>query len=169
MDACLVTILVVAIIFTIGFILLIKFGRRPKSLCSIPNHNIFSYRQEAINKLSNKDYLIKEKKNDDVFVQKDIFSATTLVFKQNGQNVDVLFIHSNSTVMILAFIISFIFIWIVAIALALIADSKSKTFRENELMPLLIGYNTTGRICPNCGRPIPWDARMCPYCAKRFE
>ncbi|MDH7507188.1 MAG: zinc-ribbon domain-containing protein [Candidatus Thermoplasmatota archaeon] len=27
----------------------------------------------------------------------------------------------------------------------------------------------TGRICPNCGRPIPMDARICPYCGKKFE
>jgi vacuolar-type H+-ATPase subunit I/STV1 len=24
------------------------------------------------------------------------------------------------------------------------------------------------RICPNCGRSIPFDAVMCPYCSKRF-
>lgn len=26
----------------------------------------------------------------------------------------------------------------------------------------------TGRVCPNCGRPIPMDARTCPYCGKNF-
>ena len=25
------------------------------------------------------------------------------------------------------------------------------------------------RRCPNCGRKIPFDARICPYCAKNFE
>ena len=25
------------------------------------------------------------------------------------------------------------------------------------------------RRCPNCGRNIPMDARMCPYCGKKFE
>jgi len=25
------------------------------------------------------------------------------------------------------------------------------------------------RICPNCGRVIPLDAKICPYCSKRFE
>ena len=25
------------------------------------------------------------------------------------------------------------------------------------------------RRCPNCGRPIPMDARVCPYCGKKFE
>ena len=25
-----------------------------------------------------------------------------------------------------------------------------------------------GRVCPNCGRPIPMDANICPYCGKKF-
>lgn len=25
------------------------------------------------------------------------------------------------------------------------------------------------RHCPGCGRPIPMDARICPYCGKKFE
>ena len=25
------------------------------------------------------------------------------------------------------------------------------------------------RRCPNCGRTIPFDAKICPYCAKKFE
>lgn len=27
----------------------------------------------------------------------------------------------------------------------------------------------TGRMCPNCGRPIPMDAQVCPYCGKDFR
>jgi len=26
-----------------------------------------------------------------------------------------------------------------------------------------------GRVCPNCGRPIPNDAQVCPYCGKDFR
>ena len=88
-----------------------------------------------------------------------------MVFKQNGQNVDVLYIHSNSSVFLVIFIVCFFTIWILAIILALIADSNSKSFREDELKPLLRGYET-GRMCPNCGRAIPMDARICPYCAR---
>lgn len=25
------------------------------------------------------------------------------------------------------------------------------------------------RRCPNCGRVIPFDAKTCPYCSKKFE
>ena len=27
----------------------------------------------------------------------------------------------------------------------------------------------SGRICPDCGRSIPMDARICPYCTKVFH
>jgi hypothetical protein len=27
----------------------------------------------------------------------------------------------------------------------------------------------SGRQCPNCGRPIPMDAQVCPYCGKNFK
>ncbi|MEE9600358.1 MAG: zinc-ribbon domain-containing protein [Thermoplasmata archaeon] len=26
----------------------------------------------------------------------------------------------------------------------------------------------SGRICPECGRPIPMDAKLCPYCGKEL-
>jgi len=26
-----------------------------------------------------------------------------------------------------------------------------------------------GRVCPNCGRPIPMDSQVCPYCGKDFR
>ncbi len=28
---------------------------------------------------------------------------------------------------------------------------------------------TSDRRCPACGRVIPMDARVCPYCGKKFE
>jgi hypothetical protein len=28
---------------------------------------------------------------------------------------------------------------------------------------------TRGRLCTNCGRPIPFDALLCPYCGKKFK
>lgn len=168
MDACLITLIVVIIIFLIGLILFIKFARRPKLLLTVSNRNITSYRQEVLNKLTNKGYIIKEKENGNIFVQKDNFSATTLVLKQNGLDVDVLYIHTNSNLILTLIVIFFITIWLIAIILALIADSKSKSFREDELKPLLGGYDIDRR-CPNCGRPVPMDARFCPYCTKSIS
>ncbi len=31
------------------------------------------------------------------------------------------------------------------------------------------GKASTGRACPDCGRTIPFDANICPYCGKKFE
>jgi len=31
------------------------------------------------------------------------------------------------------------------------------------------GTQQTGRMCPNCGRPIQMDAQVCPYCGKDFR
>lgn len=28
---------------------------------------------------------------------------------------------------------------------------------------------SSDRRCPNCGRPIPFDAKICPYCGKKFD
>ena len=28
---------------------------------------------------------------------------------------------------------------------------------------------TQDRLCPNCGRIIPFDSKICPYCRKKFE
>jgi hypothetical protein len=167
-DACLITIIIAIIIIVIGFLLLIVIGRRPKFLCNIPNRDTISYRRDVLNRLNNQRYKVVEKENGNIFVQKDTFSATTLVFKQNGPNVEVAYIHSNSNLFLVIFIICFITIWIIAIILAVIADLNSKGFRNDELKPLLTGYST-GRICPNCGRPIPFDAMICPYCGKDFR
>ncbi len=52
------------------------------------------------------------------------------------------------------------------IALILIAISKQEFYGEDS------SYTepaTTGRVCPNCGRPIPMDAQVCPYCGKNFK
>jgi hypothetical protein len=28
---------------------------------------------------------------------------------------------------------------------------------------------SSDRCCPACGRAIPFDARVCPYCSKKFD
>ena len=169
MDICLITILVFVIIFAICLVLIFIIGRRPKLLCNIPNRNVTTYRHELLNRLRNQHYDINEKPDGHIFIKKDFFSATTLVLKQNGPDVDVLYIHSNSYEFLIVFIILFIVIWIVAIVLAVIADSNSKSFRNNELIPLLRAYGSAiGRMCPRCSRTIPMDARLCPYCDKQL-
>ena len=168
MDACLTIAIIIIVTVIIGILLVIIIGRRPRPLFNIPNRDLLSFKIEALNKLSGQGYHIKERKNGDIFVQKDNFSATTLVFRQNGLGVDVLFIHTSTNVFLAVFVVLLFLFWIAAIVIAIIADIKSKEFRENEITPLLTGHSLTGRICPNCGRPIPFDANLCPYCGLRF-
>ena len=44
--------------------------------------------------------------------------------------------------------------------------------KNGELIPQVLssGRSTIpGRICPSCGRPIPMDSNVCPYCGKDFR
>jgi hypothetical protein len=36
-------------------------------------------------------------------------------------------------------------------------------------VPQQMEQTSSNRRCPNCGRVIPMDARVCPYCGKKFE
>ncbi|MFH1100961.1 MAG: zinc ribbon domain-containing protein [Methanobacteriota archaeon] len=42
---------------------------------------------------------------------------------------------------------------------------------SGELIPIAPAESSAAadRMCPNCGRSIPFDARICPYCSKKFE
>lgn len=44
---------------------------------------------------------------------------------------------------------------------------KTVYAKESTRQTQYIDYR--GRMCPNCGRPIPFDANICPYCGKKFE
>jgi hypothetical protein len=47
-----------------------------------------------------------------------------------------------------------------------------RRIRDGELVPDMSTADqgpVSNRVCPNCGRQIPFDARICPYCRKDFE
>lgn len=46
---------------------------------------------------------------------------------------------------------------------------KYKTAYAKESIRQTQYIDNRGRMCPNCGRPIPFDSNMCPYCGKKFE
>ena len=39
---------------------------------------------------------------------------------------------------------------------------------EKKTVETIIKEPETKRYCPNCGRGIPFDANICPYCGKKF-
>jgi len=46
-----------------------------------------------------------------------------------------------------------------------------KRITSGELVPVSAATKSgePDRRCPNCGRPIPFDANICPYCSKKFD
>jgi len=54
-------------------------------------------------------------------------------------------------------VITFILVWIV-----------NKARIQHDIQQKEIDLHSN-RICPNCGRKIPFDAVLCPYCGKKFE
>ena len=46
-----------------------------------------------------------------------------------------------------------------------------KRITSGELVPVIPTTKSSepDRRCPNCGQGIPFDAKICPYCSKRFE
>jgi len=169
MDVFLVILFLIVIAFVVGFIIIIKIGKREKILCTFKGRSEISIKNEIIKKLNSNNYEITEKENGNIFVKKDFFTAVNLIIKQNGANVDLFYIHSNTTSFLIVFVILIFTFWILAIVLAIIADSNSKSFRENELINLLKTNDPLkGRICPSCKKDIPFDANICPYCGRRF-
>jgi hypothetical protein len=54
-----------------------------------------------------------------------------------------------------------IFIGIILVLVGFIFPVEVKTIQTPASLPL--------RYCTNCGRSIPFDAKICPYCGKHFE
>lgn len=42
------------------------------------------------------------------------------------------------------------------------------TAREDKVITVIEPKNKANRYCPNCGRAIPLDVNICPYCRKDF-
>jgi len=61
----------------------------------------------------------------------------------------------------------FILFWFIGIITPFVVQSELNKLADN---PQLLQNRQHGtRYCPNCGRKIPFDAEICPYCAKKFE
>lgn len=75
-----------------------------------------------------------------------------------------LYVKRDNNVVLWALL--FIFISIITPALVQIELNKyvGKTIPRHP-----VNSERAVRRCPNCGRIIPEDAKVCPYCGKRFE
>ena len=131
-------------------------------LCVFPNEELNSFRQNAIKTFQEQGFIVIDK-GEKLYVEKGTFTATGLYFKQNGNQVDVYRTNTATTLAWIAFIIGAIFFVIGAIIVGYISESNSKSFAEETIVPLLKNIR-----CSNCGRLIPKDARICPYCENKL-
>ncbi|MFH1101904.1 MAG: hypothetical protein V1726_07715 [Methanobacteriota archaeon] len=98
--------------------------------------------------------------------------------------------NTSSMIPLIIFLIIYLIIFIVWILVAVWVYKDAKKRKENAglwavivifagLIGVLIWFamrppiggrkSMPDRICPNCGRAIPTDAVVCPYCSKRFD
>ncbi len=85
------------------------------------------------------------------------------LFKTTGT---VYFIGAITTIVLIGFLILFIARIIEIIAYFSLPDklpTEAETQKESG------ESHSPDRRCPNCDREIPKDARICPYCGKKFE
>lgn len=58
---------------------------------------------------------------------------------------------------------------LIGIVLILIGGFYQRIAHQNVPTKVeVMGSSKADRYCPNCGRAIPFDANVCPYCEKRF-
>ena len=61
----------------------------------------------------------------------------------------------------------FLIFWLIGIVTPAIVQLELNKYADD---PDLLRVKQRGdRRCPNCGRVIPFDSVICPYCGKRFE
>lgn len=127
------------------------------------NEELNSFRQNAIKIFNQQGYKVDDK-GEKLYVEKRTFTATGLYFKQNGNQVDVYRTNTATPVAWIVFIIAAFFFLIGAIIVGFISESNSKSFAEEEILPLL-----KSKVCLKCSRLAPKDASICPYCANLFN
>ncbi|MEF8879604.1 MAG: zinc ribbon domain-containing protein [Candidatus Thermoplasmatota archaeon] len=112
---------------------------------------------------------MEEKKKDMVMVQSGSFTATNLIFEQDGLNVSVYRKSSSTTtadiIMVVGFLISG---FLIPVIVAVAVEIKSKNFARDKILPILKEYKKYDRRCSYCQEDVPFDAKICPYCSRKL-
>ncbi len=61
------------------------------------------------------------------------------------------------------------FLSIIGLIIYLVVRPSGNQNMGGTAPPPAQSHSSNDRRCPNCGRGIPMDANVCPYCGKRFE
>jgi len=132
----------------------------------IPQSQDYMLRQKVIQLAQDHNFRVEEKE-DHLYVKKNWITATRLFFVQNGTQVDLYRRNAATGALWALIILGALFFGIIAIFVGVISESNSKELAETTIYPLLKG-EADRRRCGNCGRLIPSDAVLCPYCGKRL-
>ena len=105
----------------------------------------------------------------------------------NGRNTEFVFFGLGFALCSIFFIIWFIVFIVIALWVYKDAEKRGSSGALWLIIVLLAGIigiiiwlivrppiggkpkQTTGRFCPSCGKSIPSDAVVCPYCGKKFS
>ena len=126
------------------------------------NTEIHSFQENVIQTLKEQGYHLKIK-NEKIYIEKGILTATRLIFQQDNQQVNVYRTNAATITAWILFILGVLLFILGAIVVGYISENNSKKFAEEEIIPLL-----NNKRCDNCGKRIPSDSKICPYCAKRY-
>lgn len=94
-----------------------------------------------------------------IYLRKSYKSITNHTNIKHFETAGTMYLIGSITAVIL---IGFILLFIARIIEIVAFFSLPDTLASKEKM-------TNERRCPNCGRIIPFDAKVCPYCAKHFS
>ena len=110
-----------------------------------------------------------------IFVIFNILSAIFLKrsFDAIADSTKIEMFRKTGFIYLIAAILTFIFIgfivYIVAYILMILAFFELPDSPQQSKGGQIINPQYTGRYCPNCGRQIPMDSQICPYCGKDFR
>lgn len=150
------------VVFLISVVVLVILVSKKYKLATFPNRNLTYFQQNALGLLGNKGYKVVDKKKG-FHIEKGPFTAAGIIFEQNGSDVVVYRYSSSTNITLILEIIGFIILGILTIIVGIISEYNSINFAKKEIKPLLEGKKS-GSICVSCGKPIPKDGRVCPYC-----
>jgi ABC-type antimicrobial peptide transport system permease subunit len=167
MDLCLIAMIVGVILFFVFIVFFIYLDIKKHYLITIKNTDVMTVKRGIIQALMLKGFKINDNPKE-TYVEQGTFTAANLIFAQEGTDVKIYRKNAVSPLgMVIVIILAFT-VFIVGFILAIYSDYNSSKFAKETLLPILTDESVRGRICPDCQRPIPFDAIMCPFCGKKF-
>ena len=167
MDICLTAMIIGLILFFTFVIFLVYIDIKKYEIHTYQNTSVNSVKANLLQELRLHGYKFEDSKKQTV-VEKNTLTAASIIFKQEQNNVKIYRKNATTNTGLAIVIILAFLILIGGLILALYIDYSSSRFAKEELLPIINGSSKKSRFCSNCGRVIPRDALICPYCGVSF-